>query len=130
LRNVVECGELWTLAINRNQNLLGKSVLVLNRHCERVTELSAGEWPDLHRCIARVTTALDVLYTPDSYTFAFPMNLDAYVYLHIVPRYASPREWQHRTYADLHHGSLFGTEEQPATEKTLAAIVSAMKGRL
>ena len=103
---------------------------VLNRPCERVTELSAGEWIDLHRCIARVTAALDVLYAPDSYNFAFPMNLDAHLNLQIVPRYASPREWQRRSYADLHHGSLFGMEEQPATEETLAAIVGAMKGRL
>jgi diadenosine tetraphosphate (Ap4A) HIT family hydrolase len=40
LRHVVERGEHWTLALNRNQNLPGKSVLVLNRHCERVPDLT------------------------------------------------------------------------------------------
>ena len=127
---MVERRELWTLAINRNQNLLGKSVLVLNRHCERVLELTAEEWADLHPYVARVTAALDSLYAPDSYNLAFLMNLDAHVHLHIVPRYASPRQWRGETYSDPHYGSLFGTEERSVTEETLEALADAVKGRL
>ena len=37
---VVERGELWTVAVNRNQNLLGKTVLVLNRPEVSVARLS------------------------------------------------------------------------------------------
>ena len=127
---MVERGALWTLTINRNQNLPGKSVLVLDRHCERVSDLTAEEWADLHPCIARVTAALDDLFAPDAYNFAFLMNLDAHVHLHIVPRYASPREWRGETYDDPHYGSLFGSEERSATEETLDALVDAVKGRL
>ena len=127
---MVERRELWTLAINRNQNLLGKSVLVLNRHCERVLDLTAEEWANLHPYVARVTAALDSLYAPDSYNLAFLMNLDAHVHLHIVPRYASPRQWRGETYSDPHYGSLFGTEERSVTEETLEALADAVKGRL
>ncbi|MDP9479003.1 MAG: HIT family protein [Actinomycetota bacterium] len=130
LRHVVERGELWTLALNLNQNLPGRCVLVLNRHCERVSELTAEEWAGLHSYIARVTAALKDLFAPDQYNFAFLMNLDAHVHLHVVPRYASRREWRGETYADPHWGSLFGTEERLATEETLKALADAVKGRL
>jgi diadenosine tetraphosphate (Ap4A) HIT family hydrolase len=130
LRHVVERGELWSLAINRNQDLLGKSMLALNRHCERVSELTTEEWADLHPCIVRVTAALDGLFAPDLYNFAFLMNFDAHVHLHIIPRYGSPREWRGETYSDPHYGSLFGTEERLATEELLDVLVGAMKGRL
>jgi diadenosine tetraphosphate (Ap4A) HIT family hydrolase len=79
LRHVVERGEFWTLALNLNQNLPGRCVLVLNRHCEHVSELAAEEWSSLHPYIERVTTALDDLFAPDLYNFAFLMNYDAHV---------------------------------------------------
>ena len=43
LHHAVERGEYWTLALNRNQNLLGKSMIVLNRHRESVPELDTEE---------------------------------------------------------------------------------------
>ena len=51
------------------------------------------------------------------------MNLDAHVHLHVVPRYASAREWRGETYTDPHHGSLFGAEERLVSETTLAGAV-------
>jgi len=130
LRFVVERGEFWTLAINRNQNLLGKSILVLNRHCERVSELTAEGWAGLHPCITRTTVALDNLFAPDQYNLAFLMNLDSHVHLHVVPRYASPREWRGETYTDAHHGSLLGEEERLVSEEALNALAGAMRERL
>jgi diadenosine tetraphosphate (Ap4A) HIT family hydrolase len=130
LRNVVERGWLWTLALNRNQNLPDKSMLVLNRHCGRVSGLTAHEWAWFHPYIARVTAALDGLFAPDQYTCAFLMNLDAHVHLHVVPRYASPQGWRGETCSDPHYGSLFGREERLATEGPLNALASALRGRL
>ena len=110
LHHAVGHGELWTLALNLNQNLPGRSVLVLNRHCERVPEITAEEWTSLGPQIARATAALDGLFAPDLYNFAFLMNFDAHVHLYLVPRYASPREWRGETYEDPHYGELFGEE--------------------
>jgi diadenosine tetraphosphate (Ap4A) HIT family hydrolase len=109
LHHVVERGEFWTLAIKRNQNLLGKSMLVLNHRREHVSELIPEEWATLHPYVTRVTAAPDGLFAPDHYNFAFLMNLDVHVHLHVVPRFASPREWRGETYGDTHFGSLFGT---------------------
>jgi diadenosine tetraphosphate (Ap4A) HIT family hydrolase len=130
LRHVVERGELWTLALNRNQNVPGKSVLALNRHCERVQDLTAQEWTSLHPYTERITAALDELFAPDLYNFAFLMNFDAHVHLHVVPRYASPVEWRDETYADEHYGSLFGKEQRPASEEALDELAETLKNAM
>ena len=130
LRHVVERGELWTLALNRNQDLPGKSILVLNRHCERVSDVATEEWASLHPYAKRVTSALDTLFAPDLYNLAFLLNFDAHVHLHVVPRYASPVEWRGETYTDEHYGSLFGKEQLPASEEALEELAEGLRGRL
>lgn len=130
LEHVVERGALWTLALNRNQNLLGKCMLVLNRHAESVAALTPEEWADLRPWTSRATAALDRLFAPDLYNLAFLMNQDAHVHLHIVPRYIAPREWGGETYDDPHYGALFGTEQRLASEETVRLLAEELRKRL
>ena len=46
--SLVETGEHWLLAVNRNQNLLGKTMLILRRPCGAVVDIDAAEWAALH----------------------------------------------------------------------------------
>ncbi len=108
--SVVERAGSWTLAVNRNQNLLGKSILVLDRPCAAVTELTPDEWAELHQQIGRATTALAALFEPDQFNYAFLMNVDAQVHLHIIPRYQSARTWNGLEFADPNWGRAFGHE--------------------
>jgi hypothetical protein len=62
------------MAVNRNQNLLGKTMLVANRSVESVTALKPDEWSDLLHQITRVTAALDELFNPAQDNHAFLMN--------------------------------------------------------
>ncbi len=80
--------------INRNQNLLGKVMLVLSRDCDDVRQLKDDEWLQLHRDIGRVTSALDSLFEPDHYNYSFLMNVDRQVHLHVIPRYEDQRAWR------------------------------------
>ncbi|MGH3145770.1 MAG: hypothetical protein ACRDTR_08210, partial [Rubrobacter sp.] len=70
------------------------------------------------------------LFVPDQYNFAFLMNLNAHVHLHVIPRYATSREWRGETYDDPHYGSLFGTEQRLPPEETLSALAGAVKACL
>jgi diadenosine tetraphosphate (Ap4A) HIT family hydrolase len=82
----------WRTALNRNQNLLGKTIVVLRRHGEAVTELSADEWSELHGELAWVTGRLGRAFAPDHFNYAFLQNEDRHVHLHVIPRYAGTRE--------------------------------------
>lgn len=130
LNYLVERGPRWTLALNVNQSLPGRCVLVLNRHAEDVRALAVEEWSTLHRQVARATAALDALFDPDLYNYAFLMNQDAHVHLHVVPRYSSAREWRGERFVDPHFGGLFGTEQRQLSREALEALRDAVRERL
>ena len=127
---VVERGGMWTIAVNRNQNLLGKTMLVLERSCESVVHVTDHEWHEVHRQLRRVCRALDVLFEPDLYNHAFLMNQDRQVHLHTVPRYRSSRDWDGETFTDEHWGTLFGTEQRTLPERQLARLATAIRAHL
>jgi diadenosine tetraphosphate (Ap4A) HIT family hydrolase len=127
---IVERGGMWTIAVNRNQNLLGKTVLVLERPCEAVVDVTHDEWLDVHRQLQRVCGALDELFEPDLYNHAFLMNQDKQVHLHTVPRYRSSRQWDGDIFTDDHWGSLFGTEQRVLPDAQLALLTTAIRAHL
>lgn len=82
----------WIAVLNRNQNLLGKTMIVLRRRLERVAEVTPAEWADLQVQLVEVTRRLDAAFAPDRYNYAFLQNFARQVHLHVIPRYAGPRE--------------------------------------
>ena len=127
---VVRTGELWTLAVNRNQNLLGKTMLVARRPVASVPDLTVEEWTALHAEIGAVTGAVTRLFRPDQFNHAFLMNQDAQVHLHVVPRYQAERTWQGHTFADPHWGELYGKEQQPLGPADLELLADTIREAL
>ena len=109
---VVHQSQYWRVAINRNQNLLGKLLISLLRHEEAVTALTADEWSDLHAEIRWATGRLRLAFAGDHFNYAFLQNQDRHVHLH-VPRYASPRALAGETFTDTSYPGhyVLGTEK-------------------
>lgn len=82
----------WQIRLNLNQNLLGKLIVVLKRHEEKVVHLSMDEWIELYEVIALMTGWLQAAFAPEHFNYAFLQNQDRHVHLHIIPRYARARE--------------------------------------
>ena len=116
--------------INRDQRLLGKSMLVLNRHSEDVTGLTDDEWLSLHQDLVAIKRALDELLQPDHYNLLFLMNVDHHVHLHIWPRYRSRRTWQGMDYEDPDFGSQSNASPRAMTDENLEQLRSALHERL
>ena len=127
---VVEGGPTWTIAVNLNQNLLGKTMIVLNRRCRSVTDLTPAEWTDLHAQIRRLRVALDSLFEPDQYNYAFLMNRDRQVHLHVVPRYRAVREWCDKQFEDPHWGEVFGPEQRLLEPTALTLLRDRLRAKL
>ena len=85
---VLDEGVYWQVRLHLNQNLLGKLMIVLRRHEERVVALSADVWNALHKQVRLMTTCLRAAFEPDHFNYAFLQNQDRHVHLHIIPRYA------------------------------------------
>lgn len=90
----------WRLILNRNQCRIGACMLVLRRHQERVTALTSDEWTDLYEQIRRTTAMLAAAFQPDHFNYAFLQNQDRHVHLHVIPRYAGPRDFAGLVFSD------------------------------
>jgi diadenosine tetraphosphate (Ap4A) HIT family hydrolase len=128
--SVVAEGDTWTIAVNRNQDLLGKTMVVLRRPCTAVVDLTPEEWASLHKEIQRVVAALSEMFYPDQFNLAFLMNQDAQVHLHVIPRYTGSRSWNGRSFTDAHWGSAFGHEQQQLTAAELGQLAATMRRAL
>ncbi len=80
----------WRWVLNRNQDLLGKSMLVSRRHVDRVDDVDANTWEELHRFLRRVARRTREVLRPARLNLAFLGNEDRHVHLHLIPRYAEP----------------------------------------
>jgi diadenosine tetraphosphate (Ap4A) HIT family hydrolase len=126
----IEVRPAWTLAVNRNQFLLGTSVILLNRPGGSVAALTAAEWMDLHTELQRLERALDDLFAPDAYHHAFLGELDRQVLVNVVPRYRTARTWQGRRFEDERWGRMFLPEDRPMAPHDLAELRDAIRDRL
>jgi diadenosine tetraphosphate (Ap4A) HIT family hydrolase len=127
---VIREGPLWRVALNRNQDLLGKVVLALRREADDVLDVTGEEWASFTDELRRVRAAVDALFRPDVWNHAFLMNLDPQVHCHVVPRYAAERRWGGEVFTDPHFGSLFGPEQRVLTGPMLAALRDEVRARL
>lgn len=126
---IIEHGALWTVALNRNQNLLGKVMLVVNRPLEQVILLREDEWTDLRRQMRRVTLALTAAFQPDHFNYAFLQNQDRQVHLHVIPRYAASRAFAGETFEDPDYPDHYHVPATPhrLSPGRLAALVETIQ---
>jgi len=118
------------MAVNRYQNLLGKTMLVPERPCSAVVDIWPSEWADLHAQLQVLVPALQRCFALNQMNLAFLMNQDAQVHLHVIPRYQSTRTWHGDTFEDLHWGSSFGSEQHLLALDTLAELARQIKHEL
>jgi diadenosine tetraphosphate (Ap4A) HIT family hydrolase len=83
--------QFWRVLVNHNQNKLGKCLICLKRHEEDICNLSEDEVRDLWEVIRLLKAALVSCFRPDHFNYAFLMNQDRHVHLHVIPRYHDRR---------------------------------------
>jgi diadenosine tetraphosphate (Ap4A) HIT family hydrolase len=129
-QTVIRQGATWTMAVNRNQNLLGKTMLVLERPCSAVVDLLPAEWAELHAELRELVPALGRCFAPDQVNLAFLMNQVAQVHLHVIPRYQGDRIWNGQIFEDPHWGNSFGPEQRHLGPEVLAELASQIRNEL
>lgn len=112
----------WQVVVNRNQNYLGKTFLVLKRHIEDPWQMSAAEWDELRPLAARLRLALIQLFQPDHFNYAFLQNQDAHVHLHIIPRYATKRVFNGQFFSDGQLGMHYNLNIEPVDAETFETL--------
>jgi diadenosine tetraphosphate (Ap4A) HIT family hydrolase len=127
-RDLMGSWERWHVVVNHNQSYLGKVMLVLRRHETDVAALTGDEQAALWQLLAQVRTALLGAFAPDHFNYAFLMNQDAHVHMHIIPRYAGPRHFAGATFEDGRlgeHYALTSNIVSPAVRQQVALALHA-----
>jgi diadenosine tetraphosphate (Ap4A) HIT family hydrolase len=128
-RDLVGTWEHWHVVVNHNQNYLGKLMLVLRHHATDVTDLTPDEQAELWRLLGAVKTALLGAFQPDHFNYAFLMNLDAHVHMHIIPRYAQPQVFAGMTFTDGQLGQHYDLGSRIVTVAQRQTIALALRGQ-
>ena len=122
--------EHWRVIVNHNQNTLGKCFVALKRHDEDICNLTDAEVADLWVSIRNTRDVLTARFRPDRFNYAFLMNQDRQVHLHIVPRYLEPRSWEGDSFSDPHWGAVFGPEQRVLDREQIERLRDAIRSRL
>lgn len=101
----------WTLRLNANQAYLGRAIAWLEREgdMQRLSSLTAKERSELWDVVLpEYEAALKKLFNPDHMNYAWLGNLfhehNGHGHMHLIPRYASPREFEEMTFIDENWG--------------------------
>jgi diadenosine tetraphosphate (Ap4A) HIT family hydrolase len=126
----VEARTTWTIAVSTDQHRLGTAVILLNRPCDSLAELTAAEWMDLHTHLQRLHRALDQLLSPDTYDHAFHMSPSHQVYMQVVPRYRSRRTWLGEIFEDTNEDEKVAPDQRPLETAALQELRDAIRDHL
>ena len=126
----VGSGSHWYVLVNRNQNYLGKTMLVLERHEIDIAALTAAEQTEFWQLLADVRNALSILFQPNHFNFAFLMNQDAHVHLHVIPRYKASRDFAGLTVVDERYGDHYELTENLVSIRVREKLAEELRTRM
>jgi ATP adenylyltransferase len=90
---ILERGRHWFVVINRYPYTTGHTMVVCNRHVERMSDFDAAEGAELVHLLARCERALAAAYRPDGVNVGANLGRSAgagivgHFHMHLVPRW-------------------------------------------
>ena len=112
----------WVLALRAKQITLGSCVILLNRECAFMSDLTDSELIEFKSVSKDWEIAVRHLVRPDKFNYIAAMMKDPFVHFHAIPRYCEPREFNGQTFNDTSWPSLITFENISTPESTLQSI--------
>ena len=96
-RGIIHSTKYWNIFLSDDQTYLGRSIIVLKRHCKDLAELKKEEWLDFIGVVKIFESSLRKSFQAMMFNWTCLMN-DAYkdknpqphVHWHVRPRYNHP----------------------------------------
>ncbi len=111
----------WSVFLSDEQDYIGRCILVLKRHCGSLSELTDGEWGELHMLVRKVETALKTALEAALCNWSCLMNSfykgsdpDPHLHIHVRPRYDRPVTLNGRVYVDNEFGHHYSVNKSGA----------------
>jgi diadenosine tetraphosphate (Ap4A) HIT family hydrolase len=90
----------WTVLLRPAQVTLGSLVLLCKENAARFGEIGPAASAELHRVTARIESVLEDAFQNDKINYLMLMMVDPDVHFHVLPRYASAREYEGVSFTD------------------------------
>ena len=113
--------QYWTVYLADEQDYVGRCIVILNRHCGSLSELSESEWNDLKEIIDKIEYVYKESLGAQLCNWSCLMNSffkesapNPHLHIHVRPRYDKPVVLSGVTYTDSefgHHYALNKSEE-------------------
>lgn len=122
----------WNVELHSNQCYLGRTLVILKRHAEDLTEITQDEQNELFEALKKLKNALSVAFQPDLLNYESLGNETRHLHMHVIPRYSAPKEFAGMTFID----EQFGYNPSPynkvfkVSEGVYERIISSFKSNL
>ena len=137
-RDLIYETKRWNVFLSWDQTYLGRSIVVLKRHCENLTNLNKLEWEEFAELIKKLESGLRKSFNPKMFNWGCLMN-DAYksknpshhVHWHVRPRYNHKTEIKSIVFEDLEFGHHYIRKQKREVSKEVRKIINdKIKGKL
>jgi diadenosine tetraphosphate (Ap4A) HIT family hydrolase len=92
--------DYWTVLLRPRQPTLGALVLVCREDVKAFSEASAAAFADLGNVVRGVETMLRATVNYERINYLMLMMVDPDVHFHVIPRYATPRDFAGTSFPD------------------------------
>jgi len=110
-KNIIKDYKYWTVLAHTNQGYLGRCVVWCKReNAQDLTEATAEEQEELFLILANLKKAIEKAFQPDWMNYAFLGNEMRHLHGHVIPRYASEKEFGGIKFKDERWGHNYRTD--------------------
>lgn len=83
----------WIWSLRPVHCTLGSGILSLARPCSSFGDITPAEASELSEAAREIERRLGSLFRPDKLNYLMLMMVDPHLHFHVIPRYATPREF-------------------------------------
>ena len=110
---IIKKFKYWSIAVRTKQVNIGSCIIVLNRECPTLPEVTPEEMAEYPVVCKYFEEKCQELYGAEKFNYLALMMVDEYVHFHAIPRYSKPIEkygitWEDRGWPK--HPDMKGTE--------------------
>jgi len=120
----------WTLLVNYMQPTLGSSLVVLNRHVSRLSDVRLYEMVDYWNITQFLEEALTKSFNPERINHLMLANAVNHVHYHVVPRYRQTQIFAGQSFRDENYGSTPIMIKERLDERTIGKVKVRILGNL
>lgn len=128
--------QYWSVYLADEQDYIGRCILVCNRHCASLSELTIEEWGELGEIVKKTEVCMKSVLGAEMCNWSCLMNNfykesqpNPHLHIHVRPRFRKPVAINENSYSDEEFGHHYDVRKNgQISEKDRETIYQQMKG--